>query len=75
MLQRTDTAVSFEPLPLLWNSTRTRVISADTFRKGVVITFEDGMLFSRQIFCNGTFAQTEELKEMDSVEPISSNST
>jgi hypothetical protein len=43
VLQRTDTAISFEPFIFVMETQRApRVISADTLRRGVVITFDDG---------------------------------
>jgi hypothetical protein len=65
VLQRTDTAVSFEPLSLLETPSAPRVISVDRFRRGVVIAFDDGKcaLYSSDLL-HGTFPQAEELKEM-----------
>jgi hypothetical protein len=48
-----------------------RVISADTLKRGVVITFDDGKraLYSSDLL-HGSFPQAEELKETDSLSEI-----
>jgi hypothetical protein len=76
VFQRTDTAVSYEPLSLVMETQRApRVTCVDRFRSGVVVTFENGKcaLYSPDLL-HGTFPQAEELKETDSAEPISSDS-